>query len=179
MPVGRSRAELKQLAVQEAIAQWQRFPSDTGSGEVQVAVMTTRINNLIAHMAGHHKDMMSKRRLQMLVLQRNRMLKYLRRSKRDRYTAVLTGLGIRPSRNFDPTIQVKKSKWAGAKLSRQQKRNRPGSRKTPLAPIPYGQAKNAKARTKMARHAARQTRLHKERAAEAKAAAKAANQPPS
>ena len=56
----------------------------------------------------------------MLVLQRNRMLKYMRRAQRERYTAVLTGLGIRPNKNFDPTIKPARS--ASAAKHRKKKR---------------------------------------------------------
>ena len=61
---------MRRLAVQEAVHKWQRRPTDTGSGEVQVAVFTERIKQLSEHMGRHHKDKMTKRRPQMLVLQK-------------------------------------------------------------------------------------------------------------
>ena len=103
-----SGAELKQLSMQETMRKWEQAPNDTGSGRVQVALFTNRILRMSSHMTRHHKDTYTKRRLQMLVLQRNRMLKYLRREQRDAYNDVITGLAIRPNKNFDPTIPPKK-----------------------------------------------------------------------
>ena len=70
-----SQGEHNKLDLQAAIRKWQRFPRDTGSGEVQVAIATERIRQLSEHMKRHHKDMAVKRRLQLTVHKRNRMLK--------------------------------------------------------------------------------------------------------
>ena len=54
--IRRSQSELNQLSIQDVIRQWQRKPTDTGSGEVQVAVFTERILRMASHMGRHHKD---------------------------------------------------------------------------------------------------------------------------
>ena len=166
-----SQSELSQLEVQSVISRWQRAPRDTGSGEVQVAVFTARIQQLAEHMKRHHKDKNTKRRLIMLIAQRSKMLKYLRRKQRDRYTAVIEGLGIRPTRNFDPTLQQHQhgttTSWAARGFNKYTpKRRRPRA-------VPYGEEKSAKGRAKMRRHAVRQRRLEKRRLLEAAEAARA------
>lgn len=157
-----SRRELNQLAIQETIQKWQRTPQDTGSSEVQVAVLTQKILRLSSHMSRHHKENSAKRRLQMLVLQRNRKLKYMRRAHRERYTAVLTGLGIRPNKNFDPTI--KPARAASAARRRKKKHGAGGRAKS----APYGSDKSAKGRTMLQQHAHRQRRLQRQREAAAR-----------
>lgn len=72
-----------------------RHGSDSGSPEVQVALLTERINELSGHLQGHLKDNSSRRGLVLMVAKRNRLLKYLSRSDRDRYTALITKLGLR------------------------------------------------------------------------------------
>jgi small subunit ribosomal protein S15 len=69
--------------------------SDTGSAEVQIALLTERIRHLTEHMKVHKKDFHSQRGLLMLVGRRRRMLDYLRRNNVDRYRAIIAKLGIR------------------------------------------------------------------------------------
>jgi small subunit ribosomal protein S15 len=69
--------------------------SDTGSPEVQVALLTERINGLSAHFEVHGKDHHSRRGLLKLVSQRRRLLNYLRRTQPDRYRALIEKLGLR------------------------------------------------------------------------------------
>ena len=69
--------------------------SDTGSAEVQIALLTERIRHLTEHMKLHKKDFHSQRGLLMLVGRRRRMLDYLRRNNVDRYRAIIAKLGIR------------------------------------------------------------------------------------
>jgi len=69
--------------------------SDTGSPEVQVALLTERINGLSAHFEVHEKDHHSRRGLLKLVSQRRRLLNYLRRTQPDRYRALIEKLGLR------------------------------------------------------------------------------------
>ena len=69
--------------------------SDTGSPEVQVALMTERINLLGEHFKKHVKDHHSRRGLLALVSQRRRLLDYLRRTRPDRYQALIERLGLR------------------------------------------------------------------------------------
>jgi small subunit ribosomal protein S15 len=69
--------------------------SDTGSTEVQVALLTARINHLTEHLKVHKKDHHSRRGLLMLVGRRRRLLDYLRRNDVERYRALIAKLGLR------------------------------------------------------------------------------------
>ena len=69
--------------------------SDTGSAEVQIALLSERIRHLTEHMKVHKKDFHSQRGLLMLVGRRRRMLDYLRRENVERYRAIIAKLGIR------------------------------------------------------------------------------------
>lgn len=69
--------------------------TDTGSPEVQIAILTERIKGLTEHMKVHKKDFHTQRGLLMLVGQRRRMLDYLRRNNVERYRAIIAKLGIR------------------------------------------------------------------------------------
>jgi small subunit ribosomal protein S15 len=80
---------------QELIQQYRRDGSDNGSPEVQIAVLTARINNLTEHMRTHEKDYASRRGLLALVSRRRTLLDYLRRQNADRYTELIGQLGIR------------------------------------------------------------------------------------
>ena len=77
------------------IADNQRAQGDTGSPEVQVALLTARINGLNDHFKANVKDHHSRRGLLMLVGQRRRLLDYLKAKNVDRYRAVIQSLGIR------------------------------------------------------------------------------------
>ncbi|HJZ66837.1 MAG TPA: 30S ribosomal protein S15 [Blastocatellia bacterium] len=79
----------------ELIGQYKTHPTDTGSPEVQVALLTQRINSLTEHFKTHVKDNHSRRGLLKLVSQRRRLLDYLRRCDADRYREVINRLGIR------------------------------------------------------------------------------------
>jgi small subunit ribosomal protein S15 len=68
---------------------------DTGSPEVQVAILTERINNLTQHFKSHAKDNHSRRGLLMLVNKRRSLLDYLRRKDETRYTDLIAKLGLR------------------------------------------------------------------------------------
>jgi small subunit ribosomal protein S15 len=80
---------------QEIFAQHGRGDADTGSTEVQVALLTARINELTEHLREHTKDHHSRRGLLMLVGKRRRLLKYLQASDIDRYRALIAELGLR------------------------------------------------------------------------------------
>jgi small subunit ribosomal protein S15 len=69
--------------------------TDTGSPEVQVAILTERINHLTEHLKVHKKDHHSRRGLLMLVGRRRRLLDYLRRNHVERYRALIAELGLR------------------------------------------------------------------------------------
>ena len=79
----------------EVIAQYSQGANDTGSPEVQVAIITTRILNLTEHFKTHKKDNHSRRGLLMLVNKRRTLLDYLKREDVGRYTALITKLGLR------------------------------------------------------------------------------------
>lgn len=72
-----------------------RSEGDTGSPEVQVAILTERIANLTEHFKTHAKDNHSRRGLLMLVNKRRSLLDYLKRKDVDRYTSLITKLGLR------------------------------------------------------------------------------------
>jgi small subunit ribosomal protein S15 len=69
--------------------------TDTGSAEVQVSILTQRINQLTEHLKIHKHDLHSRRGLMMLVGQRRRLLAYLSKSSPDRYRALIAKLGLR------------------------------------------------------------------------------------
>jgi small subunit ribosomal protein S15 len=73
----------------------QRAAADTGSSEVQVALLTARINDLTDHFKAHVKDHHSRRGLLKMVSRRRKLLDYLRLSDRDRYRSLLDRLGLR------------------------------------------------------------------------------------
>jgi small subunit ribosomal protein S15 len=72
-----------------------RVEGDTGSPEVQVAILTERIRNLTEHFKGHAKDNHSRRGLLMMVNKRRSLLDYLRHKDGDRYTSLIGKLGLR------------------------------------------------------------------------------------
>ena len=80
---------------QEIIETNARAKGDTGSPEVQVAILTERINNLTQHFKSHAKDNHSRRGLLMLVNKRRSLLDYLRRKDSTRYTDLIAKLGLR------------------------------------------------------------------------------------
>ena len=77
------------------VSQYQRAKGDTGSSEVQIALLTERIKQLTDHFKIHIKDHHSRRGLLMLVSQRRRLLDYLRSRDVARYRTLITDLGIR------------------------------------------------------------------------------------
>ena len=80
---------------QELIEEYKTKEGDSGSPEVQIAILTTRINNLTEHMRTHSKDYACRRGLLALVSRRRRLLDYLRRGNPDRYLDIIGRLGIR------------------------------------------------------------------------------------
>jgi small subunit ribosomal protein S15 len=82
-------------AKREIVQKHGRGDADTGSPEVQVALLTARINELTEHLRTHRKDHHSRRGLLMLVGKRRRLLGYLQRSDVDRYRALIKELGLR------------------------------------------------------------------------------------
>ncbi len=80
---------------QELISQFGDSPADTGKAEVQVALLTERINELTEHLRAHGKDHHSRRGLLMLVGRRRRFLNYLQRRDLERYRSLIRELGLR------------------------------------------------------------------------------------
>ncbi len=80
---------------QQKIAQFRRWDADTGSPEVQIALLTERINVLSEHLRVHRKDFHSRRGLMQMVGQRRRLLSYLQREDPQRYREVVERLGLR------------------------------------------------------------------------------------
>jgi small subunit ribosomal protein S15 len=79
----------------QVVQQYQRSGKDTGSPEVQVALLTERINSLAEHFKSHVKDFHSRRGLLKLVSQRRKLLDYLRRKDADKYRSVIERLSLR------------------------------------------------------------------------------------
>ena len=79
----------------EVIKENAREAGDTGSPEVQVAILTDRINNLTGHFKANHKDNHSRRGLLMMVNKRRPLLAYLKKKDEARYSALIAKLGLR------------------------------------------------------------------------------------
>ena len=79
----------------EIITEHRRSDEDTGSTEVQIAVLSRRISDLTQHLKTHTKDHASRRGLLMLVGRRRRLLEYLRRQDIERYRQIVAKLGLR------------------------------------------------------------------------------------
>jgi small subunit ribosomal protein S15 len=86
---------LTQERKQELIERFGDSPQDTGKAEVQVALLTERINQLTEHLRTHRKDHHSRRGLLMLVGRRRRLLNYLQRDDLERYRSLIRELGLR------------------------------------------------------------------------------------
>lgn len=79
----------------QLIEEFATVPGDTGSTDVQVAVLTERIRNLTEHLSTHSKDFHSRRGLLLMVGQRRRLLDYLKRVSEQRYRALIQRLNLR------------------------------------------------------------------------------------
>ena len=86
---------LTQQRKQELISTYQVHDTDTGSTEVQVAIITERINRLSEHLRSNQKDFSSRRGLLKLIGQRKRLLSYLQNEDRQKYQDLIARLGIR------------------------------------------------------------------------------------
>ena len=80
---------------QELVSKFGKAPGDTGSAEVQIALLNERINELTQHLRTHSKDHHSRRGLLMMVGQRRRLLNYLQRKDLEGYRALIRELGLR------------------------------------------------------------------------------------
>lgn len=86
---------LNTAAKAEIIKKYQTQKEDTGSPEVQVAILTARIEELSEHMKAHHKDVHSRRGLLAMVAKRRKLLDYLKGKDQDRYQKLIESLGLR------------------------------------------------------------------------------------
>ena len=81
--------------VEKIIKEYQRHDKDTGSPEVQIAILTEKINRLTEHMKKHKKDLHSRRGLIAMVNKRRRLLEYLKETDYNKYVEIVKRLGIR------------------------------------------------------------------------------------
>jgi len=86
---------LQEAQKAQVVRQYQRAGNDTGSPEVQIALLTERINGLAEHFKNHVKDFHSRRGLLKLVSQRRKLLDYLKRKDVDKYRSLIERLGLR------------------------------------------------------------------------------------
>jgi small subunit ribosomal protein S15 len=86
---------LQVVQKEQVVKQYQRSGKDTGSPEVQIALLTERINSLTEHFKTHVKDFHSRRGLLKLVSQRRKLLDYLKRKDADKYRALIERLSLR------------------------------------------------------------------------------------
>ena len=86
---------MSEINKQEIIKQYQRAEGDSGSPEVQVALLTARINGLPEHFKTHSKDFHSRRGLLMMVSRRRKLLDYLKRTNVESYRKLIDSLGLR------------------------------------------------------------------------------------
>ncbi len=86
---------LTQERKQELVAKFGDSPADTGKAEVQIALLTERINHLTGHLKAHKKDHHGRRGLLMLVGRRRRLLDYVRENDVERYRQLIARLGLR------------------------------------------------------------------------------------
>jgi small subunit ribosomal protein S15 len=86
---------LQVVQKEQVVKQYQRSGKDTGSPEVQIALLTERINGLTEHFKTHVKDFHSRRGLLKLVSQRRKLLDYLKRKDADKYRGLLERLSLR------------------------------------------------------------------------------------
>ena len=86
---------MSEINKQEIIKQYQRAEGDSGSPEVQVALLTARINGLTEHFKTHSKDFHSRRCLLMMVSRRRKLLDYLKRTNIESYRKLIDSLGLR------------------------------------------------------------------------------------
>jgi small subunit ribosomal protein S15 len=86
---------LQVVQKEQVVKQYQRSGKDTGSPEVQIALLTERINSLTEHFKAHVKDFHSRRGLLKLVSQRRKLLDYLKRKDADKYRGLIERLSLR------------------------------------------------------------------------------------
>ncbi len=83
---------------EEVVQSYKIHEKDTGSSEVQVAILTERINHLVEHLKKHSKDHHTRRGLLIMVGRRRRLLRYLQRKNPDKYVSVIASLGLKAAK---------------------------------------------------------------------------------
>jgi len=86
---------VEKVEKKEVIKSFQQHPNDTGSAEVQVALLTRRIKSLTEHLRLHKKDVHSRYGLVKMVSRRKKLLKYLKKNNYEKYKSIIKELGIR------------------------------------------------------------------------------------
>jgi len=86
---------LTQQRKQEIMTEYQVHETDTGSADLQIAMMTERINRLSSHLKGNQNDHASRRGLLIIIGKRKRLLSYIQKQNQERYQALIARLGIR------------------------------------------------------------------------------------
>ena len=86
---------MKRVQKKKIITKYAKHDKDTGSAQVQIAIITTRINQLTGHLKEHQKDNHSRRGLLLLVGKRRKLLSYLKNSMPEKYDEVIKGLELR------------------------------------------------------------------------------------
>src|SRR5690606_4254175 len=114
---GSSLMALSPQQKSEIVSQYRRNPADTGSPEVQVALLTARITDLSEHFKTHTKDHHSRQGLLRLVNQRRKLLEYLRETDIDRYRDLIGRLGLRKLQDLPPALVSRSEGGAGSPLS--------------------------------------------------------------
>ncbi|MBT3816809.1 MAG: 30S ribosomal protein S15 [Candidatus Magasanikbacteria bacterium] len=94
----------------KVIKKFQTHEGDTGSTEVQIAILSTEINELVAHLKAHHKDHSSRRGLLRKIGQRRRLLRYLQKENAASYEELVKKLKLKQAKQFLKKEEVKKTK---------------------------------------------------------------------
>lgn len=105
-----SRSQLKSFHISNTVQKHARSESDTGSPEVQIAVMTERIKSLTEHLKVHRKDRDSQRNVVRLVHKRRGMMRYLLRKSPERYLELVHALGLRETTVFSKDVGARGAK---------------------------------------------------------------------
>ncbi|CAL5222270.1 g4609 [Coccomyxa viridis] len=107
-----SSSEARQQRINEVVSTYQRYPGDTGSTEVQVAILTVRILAMAEHMKVHRKDFSSRLGLEGMLAQRRKLLQYLRRADFDAYAKMLSALGLKDRYMKQDRLTLRRSSGA-------------------------------------------------------------------
>lgn len=123
-------AEQKKMSLRAVREQFARFQGDVGSSEVQVAILSKKVEQLAGHLTIHKKDHHSRRGLTMMLNKRRKLLEYLRRTNFEIFATTISKLGLKD--NYAPrdrfskydTLKTMKGRQAEAKLKQKQKKRR-------------------------------------------------------